>query len=87
LFPEPVARLLYDKANLAADPANQVQPVHQIEPATIPRSGLRLRRQWVLARDVDGHPRLWVQRRRLALRDPPTTTLRFDTLTRALPGV
>ncbi len=82
LFPEPVAEVLYDKANL---PANRFQPVHQIEPSTIPRSGLRLQRQWVLARDVDGNPRLWVQRRRLALHDPPTTMLRFDTLTRALP--
>jgi hypothetical protein len=85
LFPEPVARVLYDKANFAANPANQVQPVHQIEPSTIPRFGLRLQRQWVLARDVDGNPRLWIQRRRLALHDPPRTTLRFDTLTRELP--
>jgi hypothetical protein len=87
LFPEPVARVLYDKANFTANPANQVQPVHQIEPSTIPRFGLRLQRQWVLARDVDGNPRLWIQRRRLALHDPPRTTLRFDTLTRALPGL
>jgi hypothetical protein len=31
--------VLYDKAHLAANPANQVGPVHQIEPATIPRFG------------------------------------------------
>jgi hypothetical protein len=86
LFPEPVAQVLYDKVHLAANPANQVDPVHQIEPSTIPRFGLRLQRQWVLARDVDGNPRLWIQRRRLLLHDPPAKTLRFDTLTRALPG-
>jgi hypothetical protein len=85
LFPEPIARVLFDQTNFAEVPGNQVQPVHQIEPSTIPRFGLRLQRQWVLARDVDGNPRLWIQRRRLALHDPPRTTLRFDTLTRELP--
>jgi len=86
LFPEPVAKVLYDFANFAATPGAQTQPVHQIEPSTIPRFGLRLQRQWVLARDVDGNPRLWIQRRRQILHDPPRTTLRFDTLTRELPG-
>jgi hypothetical protein len=83
LFPEPVAQLLYDRANFTPDPADQVEPVHQIEPATIPRYGLRLQRQRVLARDVDGNPVLWVQRRRLPLHAPPTSTLRFDAMTAA----
>jgi hypothetical protein len=81
LFPEPVAQVLFDMANLTPNPADQIAPVHQIEPATIPRYGLRVNRQRVLARDVDGNPVLWVQRRRLPLHDPPTSTLRFDTLT------
>jgi hypothetical protein len=85
LFPEPVAEVLYDRANFTPDPANQVEPVHQIEPATVPRYGLRLQRQRVLARDVDGNPVLWVQRRRLPLHDPPASTLRFDTLLDAGP--
>jgi hypothetical protein len=86
LFPEPVAEVLYDRANLAPDPADQVEPVHQIEPATIPRYGLRLTRQRVLARDVDGNPMLWVQRRRLPLHDPPISTLRYDTLIHRTPA-
>jgi hypothetical protein len=85
LFPEPVTEVLYDRANLTPDPADQVEPVHQIEPATVPRSGLRLQRQRVLARDVDANPVLWVQRRRLPLHDPPASTLRFDALIDAGP--
>lgn len=80
MMPEPVAEVLYDVANLAPDPANQAGPVHQIEPSTVPRYGMRLNRQAMLARDVTGNPVLWVQRRRLPLHAPPSTALRFDVL-------
>jgi hypothetical protein len=79
-MPEPQARLLYDFANLAEDPAQQSGPVHQIEPATVPAQGLRLQRRWMLVRQTDGRPRLWVQRQRLPLLAPPTSGLRFDLM-------
>lgn len=77
-MPEPVAQILYDHANLTPNPADQVAPVHQIEPATVPNQGLRLRRRWMLVRQTDGQPRLWVQRERLPLMAPPISGLLFD---------
>jgi hypothetical protein len=78
LMPEPEVILLRDVANYAEDPANQVEPVHWIEPATVPTDGLRLRRKWMLARETNGQPRLWIQRERLPLLAPPTSGLHFD---------
>lgn len=78
LFPEPQASLLIDQANYTADPANQTAPVHQIEPGTVPSNGLRLKRRWMLVRQTDGLPQLWVQRQRLPLMAPPSSGLRFD---------
>ncbi|MFC7529260.1 hypothetical protein [Actinoplanes sp. GCM10030250] len=72
LMPEPVSPLLYDPA------ASPEGPVHQVEPATVPVTGLRLQRQWVLGRRTDGLPVLWMQRRRLPLLGPPISGLRFD---------
>lgn len=69
LMPEPVAALL--------DPPGTT---HQIEPATVPSQGLRLRRGWMMTRQTDGFPRLWIQRRRLPLFAPPISGLRFDVL-------
>jgi len=73
-MPAPVSDLLADPAAPAAG------PVHQIEPATIPVTGLRLERRYVLGRASDGTPRLWRQRRRLPLLTPPVSGLRFDIL-------
>ena len=72
--PAPVTSLLYDAHAPAAG------PVHQIEPATIPTTGLRLERRWMLGRRTDGLPVLWAQRRRLPLLGPPVSGLRFDVL-------
>lgn len=72
LMPEPVSPLLADPRASATD------PVHQIEPATVPTTGLRLERRWVLGRCTDGRPVLWMQRRRLPLLAPPVSGLRFD---------
>ena len=74
LMPAPVSDLLADPA------APTAGPVHQIEPATIPVTGLRLERRYVLGRASDGTPRLWRQRRRLPLLTPPVSGLRFDIL-------
>ena len=74
LMPAPVSDLL-------ADPAAPPQgPVHQIEPATVPTTGMRLERRYVLGRASDGTPVLWRQRRRLPLIAPPVSGLRFDIL-------
>lgn len=73
-MPAPVSSLLYDPDAPAAG------PIHQIEPATIPTTGLRLERRWVLGRGTDGQPVLWAQRQRLPLLGPPVSGLRFDVL-------
>jgi hypothetical protein len=74
LLPEPRASMLMDPLAGAQDPA------HQIEPATIPTTGLRLERRMMLARGTDGRPVLWSQRRRLPLLAPPALRLEFDRL-------
>jgi hypothetical protein len=76
LAPEPIARLLG-----ADDAACQpVSPPHQVNPAAVPVTGLRLERRYMLARRSDGAPVLWVQRRRLPLLSPPASGLRFDVM-------
>ena len=72
--PGPTSRLLRDPA---AGPAD---PVHQIAPDAVPRTGIRLERRHVLGRRSDGRPVLWVQRRRTPLFAPPASQLRFDVL-------
>lgn len=74
LMPEPRAHVLYDPSATATD------PVHQIEPATIPSDGIRLERRYMLARGTDGLPVIWSQRRRLPLLSPPAPHLRFDVM-------
>lgn len=73
-MPPPVSPLLFDAS---AGPAD---PVHQIEPATVPTTGLRLERRWMLGRSTDGTPLLWRQRRRLPNLAVPASALRFDLL-------
>jgi hypothetical protein len=73
--PEPPSELL-------DDPHSGHGPAHQIEPATVPASGLRLERRWVLSRGSDGRPVLWLQRTRVPLTAPPSKTLRFDDVQR-----
>jgi hypothetical protein len=55
-------------------------PVHQIDPSSVSSHGLRLERRYMLARDTNGQPVLWVQRRRLPLLAQPMLPLRFDVL-------
>jgi hypothetical protein len=54
--------------------------VHEIAPATVPSMGIVLERRYMLARDVDGAPVLWLQRQRMPLISPPGRALRFDVL-------
>ncbi len=70
----PISRLL---RNAAAGPSD---PTHEIQPDALARSGLRLERRYVLGRRTDGHPVLWVQRRRTPLAAPPASALYFDVL-------
>jgi hypothetical protein len=72
--PEPGAKLLNDPH------LSGTQPVHVIDPATVPVNGLALERRWILARDVNGQPVLWVQRQRVPLLNPPAQHLRFDVM-------
>lgn len=78
LMPAPTSPLLADPNAPAAGPA------HQIEPGTVPVTGLRLDRRFVLGRRTDGQPVLWLQRRRLPLLGPPVSNLRFDVLEQQL---
>lgn len=69
------------ESDLLVDPhAGPGDPVHQIEPATVPADGLRLERRTMFARRTDGTPVLWAQRRRQPLLTPPSSLLRFDVL-------
>jgi hypothetical protein len=79
-MPYPAAETL-----LAGTP--EARELHQIVPAAIPSNGVVIERRWVLARDIDGHPVLWLQRQRKPLLSPPGRIVRFDVLEehRALP--
>jgi hypothetical protein len=68
LTPAPISELLQD------------DPAHRINPAVVPPQGMRLDRRYVLARQTDGRPVLWVQRQRLPLLSPPVSGLRYDVL-------
>jgi peptidoglycan hydrolase-like protein with peptidoglycan-binding domain len=59
--------------------------VHEIEPSTVPTTGLRLQQRFMLARGTDGLPVLWVQRQRLPLLGGPSHMLRFDLAEAAPP--
>jgi len=72
--PAAAAQVLIDPR--LADPA----PVHVVDPAAVPVDGLALERRWMLARDVNGQPVLWVQRQRRPLLAPPARRLRFDVM-------
>lgn len=51
---------------------------HTIDANALPSSGVRLQRRAMLARDTEGRPVLWIERRALPLLGPPTSHLRFD---------
>jgi hypothetical protein len=73
--------------DLLQDPAGgNGQPMHQLEPAAIPPTGVRIERRHQLARRTDGTPVLWTQRRRGPLLAPPATRLLFDLLEPIPPG-
>jgi hypothetical protein len=57
-----------------------VEVIHEIAPATVPSIGVLLERRYVLARDVNGNPALWIQRRRSPFLSPPGRHLRFDVM-------
>jgi len=80
LHPAPAVDLLYDPAWDPEVDAAQQGPPHWIEPAAVPRFGLRLERRYVLGRRADGRPVLWSERRRAPLSAPPIQSIRFDTL-------
>lgn len=73
LLPEATAEVLRVRT-----PAGET--VHQIQPATIPSIGVTFQRQHLLARDIDGNPVLWSQRRRGPFLQPPSRAMRFDVL-------
>jgi hypothetical protein len=72
--PVPASHVLNDPRLVAP------QPVHVIDPAAVPVDGLTIERRWMLARDTDGQPVLWVRRQRKPLLTPPARHLRFDVM-------
>jgi len=54
--------------------------IHEIATDAVPSNGIEIERCWMLARDVDGKPILWIQRQRKPLRAPPARLVRFDVL-------
>jgi hypothetical protein len=71
-------------AVLGADDEGPLLFVHKIEPATIPSNGISVERNWMLARDVEGNPILWMQRLRKPLLAPPSRQVGFDVLQEAV---
>ncbi|HTP99464.1 MAG TPA: peptidoglycan-binding protein [Casimicrobiaceae bacterium] len=61
-----------------ADVLNVPAGIHEIEPATIPTTGLKIEERYILARGTDARPVLWMKRQRLPLLGPPSHALRFD---------
>ncbi|CAA9365155.1 MAG: hypothetical protein AVDCRST_MAG93-7917, partial [uncultured Chloroflexia bacterium] len=55
-------------------------PSHQIAPLAIPSNGIEVERRWMLSRDTNGQPILWIERQRRALLSPPARRLRFDVM-------
>ena len=53
---------------------------HTIAPLAVPTNGIDVERRWMLARDMDGQPVLWIQRQRRSLLSPPARRLRFDVM-------
>ena len=75
-------------APMPAPKAMVLQPddegtLHQIAPLAVPSNGVEVARRWMLARDMNGEPVLWVQRERSGLLSPPARTLRFDVMDEA----
>ncbi len=62
------------RADLLTVPAG----IHEIEPAAIPTTGLKVEQRYMLARGTDARPVLWLQRQRLPLLGPPSHALRVD---------
>lgn len=73
LMPEPQAELI--RVRTAAG-----EVIHTIQPATVPAIGIELERRFMLGRDVQGRPVLWIQRQRMPFLTPPARTVRFDVL-------
>jgi hypothetical protein len=73
-MPAPEAKVL------EADPPD---PHHTIAPLAVPSNGIEVVRRWVLARDMNGEPVLWIQRDRRSLLSPPARRLRFDVMEEA----
>jgi hypothetical protein len=77
--PVPAAHVLNDPR------LTGMQPVHVIDPAAVPVNGLALERRWMLTRDVNGRPVLWIARQRKPLLAPPGRHLRFDVMEEVQP--
>jgi hypothetical protein len=56
---------------------------HSVAPSAVPSNGLEVERRWMLARDMNGRPVLWIQRQRRSSLSPPARRLRFDVIEEA----
>ncbi len=59
---------------------DEIGKLHTINPLAIPSNGIELERRWQLARDMNGFPLIWLQRKRSSLLSPPARLLRFDVM-------
>ncbi len=60
--------------------SNEPKQLHVISPLAIPSNGIQLERRWQLARDMNGFPVLWIQRKRSPLLAPTARLLKFDVM-------
>nr|WP_180204878.1 hypothetical protein [Pseudomonas sp. SbOxS1]NYU04878.1 hypothetical protein [Pseudomonas sp. SbOxS1] len=77
---EPVTMPAPEAAVLQADKNDHP---HHIAPLAIPVNGIEVERRWMLARDMNGQPVLWIQRCRRSLLSPLARRLRFDVMEEA----
>ena len=61
------------------------KPGHLLAPPAVPNAGMGLERRFVLARDTQGAPVLWLQRRRTPALNGPVSHLRFDVFAESRP--
>jgi len=76
----PPQAMEYPQAEVLRVHEQDGEKLHAMSAGCIPSNGISIERRWLLSRDIEGNPLLWVQRQRQPLLSPPGRTLRFDVV-------
>lgn len=74
----PARPMDYPQAEVLRDRGQGEEKLHALSSGSIPSNGISVERRWLLARDIEGNPLLWIERQRHPLLSPPGRTLRYD---------